>query len=919
MPGKKLLLCLLLGIHQMVSAQCPSGKSLWDAVEVSRNDYKKSIRELLDEMLQLNRLAEKCHTPSDSGLVSMHQRIAALYFNMDSVHTALQYINRSLHEYNRNPKGQSAVLKTRLFFTQAMIYKSIPDYFNARKAFDSLIRDAEAHPGVNVEYTPLAYKNMANISFQAGDYERALVEAERSVIAAAKIQDIGFECLGRIEKSMALFGLDRFPEALQEINKAAALSKPAGIGNDELGNLYSVKASIERKLNHPQQAMKEYLMCQELYKSVGYTPGMLLSINNIGDIYLNDLHDPTNALTYFTMALKQAISAYDSLRIYTNIADAHRFRKDYKVALTYYQQGLQAIFRNLPPDPTANPGMAELSTSANLEYLFTTITNKSICWSKLIGHHHAAPAVALQGYTLADKMVDALSWENFMTGSKIVWRSKAHELYEQAIALCYQAKNSDGAFYFFEKSRAVVLNEKLNEVRIISADSTGMIGRLAMLRKKMNALKEEELQQVAVSYSSDRELEYLNLSQQYESMVQKLRGRYPYIFNTFLDTAVVTLPGIRAMLGKQDKELIEVFLGSDTGYIMHVSSKAVNIHSFSRKYYDSTVAAFIRLCSNEQLLNSNFEEFCKRSFALYSILFQQIQFRSKRLVISPDGGFFPYEALKRSANSNVLDFLVNDFAVSYSYAARSLLSTDTKVENNARFFGIAPVQFNPAFGLPQLDESDRSIENISYGMGGKKLFTGTEATKRHFEQHYYKYQCIQLYTHAAGSSDRNEPVIYFADSAMYLSDLIPEHQVLTKLVFLSACETGVGRISKGEGVFSFNRGFAELGIPATVSTLWPINNRSTYAITESFYKYLSQGLEKDIALQQAKLEFIRNAEGAGKLPFAWAAPVLIGDTSTLMFQNDYKKTIMVLVSVIVLIAAVLLYIMQKRKQIKRDG
>ena len=101
-----------------------------------------------------------------------------------------------------------------------------------------------------------------------------------------------------------------------------------------------------------------------------------------------------------------------------------------------------------------------------------------------------------------------------------------------------------------------------------------------------------------------------------------------------------------------------------------------------------------------------------------------------------------------------------------------------------------------------------------------------------------------------------------------------------------------------------------------MSTLWPINNRSTYAITESFYKYLSQGLEKDIALQQAKLEFIRNAEGAGKLPFAWAAPVLIGDTSTLMFQNDYKKTIMVLVSVIVLVAAVALYILQRRKKIK---
>ncbi|HSB92504.1 MAG TPA: CHAT domain-containing tetratricopeptide repeat protein [Flavitalea sp.] len=917
MWSKRLLLLLLVFINHPCFAQCPSGKTLWDAVEVSRNDEKKSIHQLLDEMLKLNRLALTCNAASDSGLVSLHQRLAALYFNMDSVQTALHFINMALDDYNRNPRAQSVVLKTRLFFTQAMIYKSVPDYVHARKAFDSLINEAETHPRGDAGYMPLAYKNMANISYQSGDYERSLLEAERSIISAMRIKDNAFECLGRIEKSMALYGLDRFNDALQEINKAADLSKPAGIGNDELGNLYSVKASIERKLNLPQQAMEEYRKCQSLFSSVGFTPGMLLSINNIGDIYLNDLHDPVNALNHFSMALKQAISSYDSLRIYTNIADAYSFKGDYQRALKYYQLGLQAIFKMLPADPAFNPQISELSYSANLEYLFTTITNKSICWSKLISSQKPASAMALQGFLLADKIVDALSWENFMTGSKIVWRSKAHELYEQAIALCFQAKNTDGAFYFFEKSRAVVLNEKLNEVRIISADTSGMIGRLAMIRKKMNALKSEAVKPLTVSYSAERQLEYVDLNQQYEAMVQKLRSRYPYVFNTFLDTTAVTLPAIQSALRKQQKELIEVFLGGGYGYLMYISPSGASVHRFSRQLYDSTVAAFIALCSNEQLLNSDFAAFSRQSTTLYSMLFQNIQPKTRRLVVSPDGGFFPYEALKRTANSNVLDFLVNDFAISYTYAARSLLRTDPKVENNARFFGIAPVQFNPAFRLPQLDASDRSIENISYGMGGKKLFTGSEATRRQFQENYYKYQCIQLYTHAAGSSDRNEPVIYFADSAMYLSDLIPEHQVSTKLVFLSACETGLGNISKGEGVFSFNRGFAELGIPATISTLWPINNRSTYAITESFYKFLSQGMEKDIALQQAKLEFIQNSEGAGKLPFAWAAPVLIGDTSVLMFENDYKKTIMVLVSVIVLIAAVVLYILQKRKQLKQ--
>src|SRR6478672_11408643 len=106
MSFKRLLLCFSLVICQAASAQCPSGKALWDAVINSRSETNKSISELLAEMLQFNRLAEKCHKSSDSGLVSMHQRIAALYFNLDSIQPALYYINKSLDEYNEHPEAQ---------------------------------------------------------------------------------------------------------------------------------------------------------------------------------------------------------------------------------------------------------------------------------------------------------------------------------------------------------------------------------------------------------------------------------------------------------------------------------------------------------------------------------------------------------------------------------------------------------------------------------------------------------------------------------------------------------------------------------------------------------------------------------------------------------------------------------------------
>lgn len=179
-------------------------------------------------------------------------------------------------------------------------------------------------------------------------------------------------------------------------------------------------------------------------------------------------------------------------------------------------------------------------------------------------------------------------------------------------------------------------------------------------------------------------------------------------------------------------------------------------------------------------------------------------------------------------------------------------------------------------------------------------------------QEFYQYRIIQLYTHAADSSKNNEPVIYFADSVLYLSELIGEYKPATRLIVLSACETGLGKHYEGEGVFSLNRGFAAMGVPSSVTYLWAVENEPTYALTELFYKYLSKGLPLDEALQQAKLEFLRVSGKEQQLPVNWAAAILVGKTDRIHVRK--RTNLLYYAGAIILLSLVILTVVVAKKR-----
>ncbi len=101
----------------------------------------------------------------------------------------------------------------------------------------------------------------------------------------------------------------------------------------------------------------------------------------------------------------------------------------------------------------------------------------------------------------------------------------------------------------------------------------------------------------------------------------------------------------------------------------------------------------------------------------------------------------------------------------------------------------------------------------------------------------------------------------------------------TKLVVLSACETGLGKLHNGEGVYGMRRALALAGAETQLTSLWKVNDRVTRKLMQSYYAKLAAGVGRAEALRQVQLEMLKSKANAS--PYYWAAFISIGEWANL--------------------------------------
>jgi CHAT domain-containing protein/tetratricopeptide (TPR) repeat protein len=295
---------------------------------------------------------------------------------------------------------------------------------------------------------------------------------------------------------------------------------------------------------------------------------------------------------------------------------------------------------------------------------------------------------------------------------------------------------------------------------------------------------------------------------------------------------------------------------------------------------------------------------------------------ARHLLISPDGqlNLVPFESLIDENGR----YLVQRYSFGYLTSGRDLLRLQVGRKDQGKLVVFA----DPSFGKRQLEQSNaaaepqrsvtsaNSLSEVYFSpvngtaleadailtlFPDTKLLSGTNATEAEIKA-LHAPRILHVATHGfflqdadgtadstdksvnpmvrsglalagANRRDSNNDGIFTALEASGL-DLWG-----TKLVVLSACDTGVGEIRNGEGVYGLRRAFLLAGSESLVTSLWPASDYVTRQLMTNYYKNLKQGLGRGESLRQVQLDMLKR--DANVHPFYWANFIQYGEWANL--------------------------------------
>ncbi len=477
------------------------------------------------------------------------------------------------------------------------------------------------------------------------------------------------------------------------------------------------------------------------------------------------------------------------------------------------------------------------------------------------------------------------------------------------------------AFSFAERAKSYRLYEAIQESQALQfADiPENILKQEYELRSKIS-LFETQRQKTITEKLKDTDPEILKISSKlidvrrdYEKLKIHFKQAFPDYYHLKYYKNNIDSKYIQQKILGADVTLLEYFVGTVYIYIYIVNKDHFTMERVDNDDHFNQHIKTFRQANSRDSYETKTKAYYDIAYKLYQKLIAPIAKHLKeKLIIIPDGilGYLPFEALLVEPVENIHDwknhhYLIKDHQISYCYSAtllREMKNKKHKKKPTKSMLAFAPYYDGDStmleelfrHGDPEDKEPLRPLPNSGEEVYGIQKIAGgdvhyhQEATQEKFTSIAGNYNILHLATHGM-ANDKNGDYCFLAftdpeenkeeNGILYARDLY-NLQLNAEMVVLSACQTGIGELQKGEGIISLARAFTYAGTKSIITSLWSVSDSSTKELMLNFYQHLKNGLTKDAALRQAKLDYIASVNKRDAYlahPFYWSGFIGVGD------------------------------------------
>jgi CHAT domain-containing protein/tetratricopeptide (TPR) repeat protein len=882
---------------------------------------------------------------------------------------ALTAYNTAIKAYQASNGSDKQLLIGVCYNNIGALYEKKSDWQNAQTYYQRAYDIAQKNKDANA-LSAMALYNMAYPMEEQGNYEGALL-AYRKVIDAYKTTR-KTEGKDEAEVYTAMSGcylqLRNLTQArfYAERSLNISLKDKAQTDNANIISTNILLADVEQVDNQPQKALV-YLKSAEKLAQAAHDDYQLsdvwrLQATIFSENYsLGDAEQPFKNVIAYNDAQESPIAA---ARARLNLA-VYRFKKGNQ-SYTDLLPIIKPIFAKA--HLYANLGVVEAlewaqNSNKNKDALRISALNRCLqptaAIRKLTDPINPAAVVQYEQYLqilniliqqsegnekayFAEKAVQYLIYLRQSIraeGSKINIAKLTRQFCNDALRQAAAQNDADAAFRFIEyaKSLSVLEAQQRNQMRQRANLPADVLAQETKLKTKLFILQKQLYNDEAPEKNLKNNEIYANIAVLHDEL-EALEDKINLKNKVKTSSTIANLKDLQNAL-QPNEAFLDYYLNENELHLLLIQTKTTaffTIKMDNAELKNKISALLLAIKTNNQT------DFITQNLALTQCLFhfntnyiENLLANKKHWIIAPDDALFqvPYDLLAyktqaaNTLNFNNFPYLIQQHSLVFQYSATLYLQSK-KYEYNSIFkrglLAFAPFSDRstlPTTQFAALPFSKKEVEGLRQNANAT-IFTSSQATKQNFLQNATKYGILHLATHTIyDSTDHEYNLVFHGDkNYTFLKNYEIAYSTLAaELVTLSACNAANGVIETGEGAASLARAFAYAGSPNVATTLWEVPDQANATIIALFYENLQKSMQKDDALREAKLQYLRTANPQAANPQYWAGLIIIGNNQALVTLNNRMSYYwLILPAILLFLASVFWYKKKNKKNNKKN-